>query len=173
MTLRYVAAMPLFLLLSSPQGICGSLAPPAPFMHGNTPKPPVSWQLKSAPPSTKPGAKITLTISGIIDPGWHVYALEEPEGGPIATVVGLTEGDPADLLTVNESKPILIDDPIFHLRTGFFQSTVDFTLHLRVDPAAKPGPNPLHVLIRYQSCNDQVCRPPHTDTVEVPLTVTR
>ncbi len=137
------------------------------------PKSPAQWHVKGSPISAKAGAKIAITVSGQIDPGWHLYALEEPDGGPIATVIGLTEGDPADLLAVNESKPIVIDDPLFHLRTGFFRSMADFTLHLRVDPAAKPGPNPLHVLIRFQSCNDQVCLPPHTDTVEVPLTVTR
>jgi len=137
------------------------------------PKSPAHWHVKTVPTSAKAGAKIALTISGQIDPGWHLYAMEEPDGGPIATVVGLTEGDPADLLSVDESKPILIDDPLFHLRTGFFRSAVDFTLHLRVDPSAKPGPNPLHVLIRFQSCNDQVCLPPRTDTLEVPLNVTR
>ena len=136
------------------------------------PKSPVQWHVKSVPSSAKPGARISIIVSGQIDPGWHLYAMEEPDGGPIATVVGLTEGDPADLLSVTESKPIVIDDPLFHLRTGFFRSTVDFTLHLKIDPTAKPGPTPLHVLLRYQSCNDQVCQPPHTDTVEVPLAIT-
>jgi hypothetical protein len=137
------------------------------------PNSPAHWSVKTAPAAVKPGVKIALTVTGAIDPGWHLYALEEPEGGPIATIVGLTDGDPADLLTVSESKPIVIDDPLFRLRTGFFRSAVDFTLHLRVDPAARPGPNPLHVLIRFQSCNDQVCLPPHTDSLEVPLTVIR
>ena len=137
------------------------------------PKSPAQWHVKTVPAAAKAGTKIAITVSGQIDPGWHLYALEEPEGGPIATVIGLTEGDSADLLSVDESKPIVIDDPLFHLRTGFFRGTADFTLHLRVDPGAKPGLNPLHVLIRFQSCNNQVCLPPHTDTVEVPLNVTR
>ena len=137
------------------------------------PKSPAQWHVKTVPAAAKAGTKIAITVSGQIDPGWHLYALEEPEGGPIATVIGLTEGDSADLLSVDESKPIVIDDPLFHLRTGFFRGTADFTLHLRVDPSAKPGLNPLHVLIRFQSCSDQVCLPPHTDTVEVPLNVTR
>ena len=25
------------------------------------------------------------------------------------------------------------------------------------------------ILVRYQSCNDQVCLPPHTETIAVPL----
>jgi hypothetical protein len=136
------------------------------------PKSPVQWSAKSVPPA-KAGATIALTVDGKIDAGWHVYALEEPDGGPIATVVGLTEGDPADLLRVTEDKPIMLNDPLFHLNTGLHRGNISFTLHLKVDKGAKPGPNPLHVLVRFQSCDDHVCLPPHTDTVEVPLNVTR
>jgi DsbC/DsbD-like thiol-disulfide interchange protein len=137
------------------------------------PKSPVQWSIKSGPASAKAGATIALTLAGQIDPGWHLYALEEPDGGPIATVVGLTDGDPADLLNVTESKPILLNDPLFNLQTGFFRSKVNFILHLRVYRAANPGPSPLHILVRFQSCNDRVCLPPHTDTVGVPFTVVR
>ena len=136
------------------------------------PKPPVQWSAKPVL-SAKAGAALAVNVGGKIDPGWHVYALEEPDGGPIATVVGLTEGDPADLLRVTEDKPILFSDPLFHLTTGLHRNSVSFTLHLKLDKDAKPGLTPLHVLIRYQSCDDHVCLPPHTDTVEVPVTVIR
>lgn len=138
-----------------------------------TPKSPVQWSIKSGPARAKGGATIALNLAGQIDPGWHLYALEEPDGGPVATVVGLTEGDPADLLSVTESKPILLNDPLFNLQTGFFRSNVNFTLRLKVDRSAHLGPNPLHLLIRFQSCNDRVCLPPHTDTVAVPFIVIR
>ena len=134
------------------------------------PKSPVHWSSKPVP-SVKAGSPLVFHVDGVIDPGWHVYALEEPDGGPIATVVGLTEGDPADLLRVTEDPPIQFNDPLFHLTTGLHRGSISFTLHLRVDKDAKPGPTPLHVLVRYQSCDDHVCLPPHTDTVEVPITV--
>ncbi|NYF92064.1 protein-disulfide reductase DsbD family protein [Tunturiibacter empetritectus] len=137
-------------------------------------KPPVQWQIKNPP--TKPlkqGAKVNLALTGQIDSGWHLYALEEPTGGPVATVIGLTEGDPADLLRVEETKPKILLDPLFNLQTGFFETTADFTLHLTLAKDAPLGPSALHVLIRYQSCNDRVCLPPHTDTVEVPITITQ
>jgi len=28
----------------------------------------------------------------------------------------------------------------------------------------------LHVLAKYQSCNDRLCLPPHIDTIEIPIT---
>jgi Disulphide bond corrector protein DsbC len=130
----------------------------------------VHWQVTQAPNKPlKPGAKFNVVVFGTIDPGWHLYALQEPSGGPIATEVALTEGDAADLLHVDESKPKVIPDPVFQLPTGFFENSAAFTLHLQLAPDAAPGAHTLHVLVKYQSCNDRVCLPPHTDTVEVPV----
>jgi hypothetical protein len=137
-------------------------------------KPPVQWRVKNAPAKgVKPGAKFSLTIEGQIDPGWHLYTLEEPAGGPVATIVGLTEGDPADLLRVEAGKPKILPDPLFNVPTGFFEGTADFTLHLQMNNDATPGTSTLHILVRYQSCNDRLCLPPHTDTVDVPITIVR
>jgi hypothetical protein len=136
---------------------------------------PVSWHVKSAPQgAVKSGAKFEVTVTGAIQPGWHVYALQEPDGGPIATQVGLADGDPADVLKVTSDKPKLVMDPAFGMQTGLFLNTVDFTLHLQAPKEGGSGEaKPLHVLVRYQSCDNHVCLPPHTDTVDVPVTLAR
>jgi hypothetical protein len=139
-----------------------------------TARPPVSWQVKSLPSKpVKAGVKFNVTITGQLDPGGHLYALEEPQGGPVATEVALADGDPADLLRVEEAKPKVLLDPLFGKPTGFFDGSVDFTLHLQAAKNAAAGPRALRILVRYQSCNDRVCLPPHTDTIPVQLTLTR
>ena len=138
------------------------------------PRPPVQWQVKSAPAkAVKPGSAVTVVVTGQPDPGWHLYALEEPDGGPVATEVALAEGDPADLLRVEESKPKVLPDANFGQPTRFFDGPAEFALHLRVLKAATAGPSQMHVLVRYQSCNDRVCLPPHTETIPVPLEIAR
>jgi hypothetical protein len=144
------------------------------FSAGAAAKPPVQWHIKAAPAKpVKPGAKFTVTITGQLDPGWHLYALEEPQGGPVATEIALTEGDPADLLRVEEAKPKVLPDPLFQKPTGFFDGSADFTLHLQSPKDAPLGPGTLRILVRYQSCNDRVCLPPHTDTIPVAITTAR
>jgi hypothetical protein len=138
------------------------------------PKAPVSWTGKLVPAkAVKPGAKVEVQLTGVLDAGWHLYALEEPEGGPIATVVALTEGDAAELEQVTESKPKMAPDPAFGQTDGYFTESAGFVLHARVAPDASGGEHPLHVMVKYQSCNDKVCLPPRTDVVVVPLTVGR
>lgn len=136
-------------------------------------KPIVQWHVKAAPKAVRAGARFDVTITGDLDPGWHLYALEEPEDGPIATEIALTEGDPVDLIRVEEDEPKMVPDPLFKKPTGYFDHAANFTLHLQADKNAKTGSNQLRVLIRYQSCNDHVCLPPHTDTVSIPLTIGR
>jgi hypothetical protein len=135
-------------------------------------KPPVQWQVKDPPAKPlKPGTKFNLALEGQIGAGWHLYALEEPTGGPVATVIGLTEGDPADLIRVEQGKPRILPDPLFNVPTGYFEGTAGFILHLQLAKEAAAGASALHILIRYQSCNDHLCLPPHTDTVQVPITI--
>ena len=161
--MRLAAAFVFPMLLGSAVG--GAAAPP----HS-----PVQWHIKNAP--TKPwrlGAKFDLTLAGQIEPGWHVYALEEPEGGPLATTVSLSEGDPADVDRVTEAKPKVALDPAFGKPTGLFEGGVEFTLHGQVARDAAPGAHSLHVLVRFQTCSGSLCLPPHTDVVEVPITLAR
>ena len=137
--------------------------------HATPPPPtPIHWQATS-PTHPRPGAKLDLQLTAKIDPGWHLYTLTEPEDGPTPTEINLTEGDPATLLRTQQSKPRTVQDPVFGRPVTLFESSATFTLHLQLAPTFPAGPHPLHLLIRYQSCNDQVCLPPHTDTVEVPL----
>ncbi len=141
-------------------------APPAVAQAHN----PVAWTVKSAPHSSvKPGSKFTVAVTATVESGWHLYAMEEPDGGPIATQVGLAEGDPADLLHVSASKPQTLHDNSFNLDTPVYLSTAEFTLH--VQAAASPSAKPLHILVRYQSCNNNMCLPPRTSTIEVPFLI--
>jgi DsbC/DsbD-like thiol-disulfide interchange protein len=131
---------------------------------------PAHWSIESPPAKPlAPGARFTLTLASHIDPGWHIYAMEEPEGGPIATEIGLGADDSLTLLKVDEPPPQMVSDPVLHQSTGIFQGAADFTLHLQLPRKPLAHDAVLHVMVRYQSCSDRLCLPPHTETVNVPL----
>jgi thiol:disulfide interchange protein DsbD len=133
------------------------------------PPTPAHWAVQGPKAPAAPGASFTLTLKARIDPGWHIYALEEPEGGPIATQIGLAEGDPLTLLDVAEPEPRMVSDPVLRQPTGMFQNAADFTLRVRAPHTTPPSGAVSRILVRYQSCNDQVCLPPHTETITLPL----
>jgi DsbC/DsbD-like thiol-disulfide interchange protein len=140
-------------------------------IHALAPPPnPAHWTVEGLP--KKPvaaGATFTIKLSAHILPGWHIYALDEPDGGPVPTQIGLAEGDHLTLLTVDEPAPRMVPDPVLHQPTGMFQNVVDFTLRLRIPRKLSSPQTASRILVRYQSCNDEVCLPPHTETVVLPL----
>ena len=134
------------------------------------PPTPIHFSATAPTHAVKAGSKFDLTLHATIDPGWHLYALTEPEDGPVATEINLTEGDPAQFLSATQSKPRTTQDAVFAKPVTLFESAATFTLHLQLERRLAPGAHPVHILVRYQSCNDHVCLPPHTDTVEATLT---
>lgn len=152
-------------------GLAASVPPQAPPAHPE--KPTVAWTFIHVPAAVS-AAKggFSVTVHGAIDRGWHVYALEEPAGGPLETTVALADADTVDLLHVSQNQPSSVMDASFGQRTMFFRSGVDFTLQLKLKQPAVPGTTTtLHVTIRYQSCNDRVCLPLHTDVLALPLSI--
>jgi hypothetical protein len=54
---------------------------------------PTKWSLTPNAPikDLKSGDRILLTLKADIEPGWHLYALDQPEGGPIPTSIKVTD----------------------------------------------------------------------------------
>lgn len=130
----------------------------------------VTWRVSDLPLAPiLAGETIRVKLLASIAPGWHVYALDEPEGGPIPTTIGLSDGDPATLLHVDEGQPEEVLDPAFHQRTKLFRKRAQFSLKLHLDRGFGTHSAYLHVLIRYQACSKRVCSPPRTDAVAVKL----
>ena len=54
---------------------------------------PAKWSLSLEPSSDYlAGDKSKAQLKAEIEPGWHLYALEQAAGGPIATTIKVTEG---------------------------------------------------------------------------------
>jgi thiol:disulfide interchange protein DsbD len=115
-----------------------------------------------------PGKTFDAALKAEIDPTWHLYALIEPDGGPIATEITLGKG-PFNLAgSIGSEDPKRALDPNFNLETPYYEERTTFTLPVRVGTAAS-AKETLRVIVHYQTCNDHLCLPP-TD-VELTLDV--
>ena len=79
---------------------------------------PSRWSLTSdANGHSIPGGTFKAKLKADIEDGWHLYALEQPPGGPIATTIAVTDGAVFKIDGKIESpKPTVRVDPLF---TGF------------------------------------------------------
>ncbi|MEP7147703.1 MAG: cytochrome c biogenesis protein CcdA [Acidobacteriota bacterium] len=131
---------------------------------------PTKWSLGSQPTNEilNPGDKTTLTLTVKVESGWHLYALDQPPGGPIPTTITIAPGTPLELLDVTSPSPISKPDPLFivdgkPLETRYFENEAAFTLALTA--VANIAARDVAIDVRFQLCNDTFCLPPRTKRV--------
>jgi DsbC/DsbD-like thiol-disulfide interchange protein len=133
----------------------------------------VQWQLASPSESAlAPGDSFALKIRADIAPGWHIYGLHEPAGGP--TALGLILSDDSAALAAGEATgpaPLKKFDRSFNLPTQTYSGAVELQLPLKLKADLAAGPHTLPVKIRFQSCSDRECRPPRTVQLDVQVDV--
>lgn len=116
---------------------------------------PVSWTFKSEKKSDT-GYEIIMTAA--IDDTWHLYAMDIPEGGPIATSFTF---DPSELYTL-DGKPIAVNEPevkfdnSFGMDIGMHSGTTEFRQKITV----KEVPVTVSGIVTFMSCDDSQCLPP-------------
>ena len=131
---------------------------------------PAKWTLTSDAKDKTLNACDTASakVNAEIESGWKLYSTEQPEGGPIATTIKVTEGKSFELAGKITTIPAATNkvDPLFTgfdgkpLMTKFFMSTASFAVPLKALGDASVGD--LTFDVRFQLCNDMVCLPPKT-----------
>ncbi|MEP7038624.1 MAG: protein-disulfide reductase DsbD domain-containing protein, partial [Acidobacteriota bacterium] len=124
---------------------------------------PVSWSLESDAKgrTLKADEKIKAKLKAEIEGNWHLYAVEQPSGGPFATKITIPENLPFELDgKPTSSEPITKFDPNFQIDTKFFAEKAEFNLPIKA--ASETDGDDLAVNVKYQVCDDTVCLPPKT-----------
>jgi len=118
---------------------------------------PVSWNFKL---EDKGNSEIEIVASASIDPGWHLYDTQIPDGGPYPTSINIDEIKGATVVgkfkAVN-SRLHKEFDKIFEMEIGYYETSATFVQRIKVTDKAK------FVLkgdVRAQACNDRECTPP-------------
>ena len=132
---------------------------------------PVHWSIAPIQKPSAPGSTFTAKLLARIDPGWHLYALEQEEGGPIPTEITLAGQSYLSLGTIHASKPNQLFDPNFNKRVNLYVEKAEFDLPLTVAAEATPGSQHVALHVRYQCCNETMCLPPRSVEVDLAVSV--
>jgi DsbC/DsbD-like thiol-disulfide interchange protein len=162
MTLVLLTVLPIFAYRTSAQDAAGK------------PEEPVTWTAALDKSSTRPmpGGELNVAITASIKDGWHLYSTEEPKGGPRPTVISLPAGQPFEIAgDIDSGIPETALDDNFGLKTDYYEGSATFTFPVKIAATATPGRQKLQVEVRYQSCTKQLCMPPTTAKLEIPVEV--
>lgn len=125
---------------------------------------PVTWSFGNE----KTGEKTyELTFIATIEESWHLYAIDIPEGGPVAT--GFTiEAGPGFNLTGKPfqiTKPEVKFDGNFNMNIGMFSHQAEFRQKITVTklPVTVKG------YVTFMSCDDNQCLPPRDEEFAVEI----
>ena len=115
---------------------------------------PVKWSFDQ---KLIPNGEIELLFKASIQPGWHLYATNLPEGGPIKTNFNFTPDSTNYKLIggiVSKTTSIKEHDKIFNMDLEFFSNEAVFAQKIKV---VSNQPFDLKGAVEYQSCNNETC----------------
>jgi thiol:disulfide interchange protein len=132
---------------------------------------PIKWDLSVEPSTVAPGGVVHAKLTGKLEPGWHLYSLSTPKGGPIPTTIGLAPNPAIEQVRIFQPKPFRKFDPNFQLDTETYEGEPVFILEARIASGAASGPVDITSQMRYQLCDDRQCLPPKKATATATLTI--
>ncbi len=133
---------------------------------------PVNWTVTGNP--QKPvaaGAPFTVKLHAEIAPEWHLYGLEQEDGGPVPTEISLPGDSFLRMGSIRASKPVQLLDPNFNKQVSLYVDKAEFSIPLKVAAGTPEGKQPAKLQVRYQCCSGTMCLPPRMAVLEFPVLV--
>ncbi len=122
---------------------------------------PVKFSYKA---KKKSATQYELIVKAAIDPKWHLYSVNNPNGGAEPTVLKF-EGV-KKVGNIKEIGKLHSDfDESFSVNQKYFENTVDFVQLVKI----KPGTKKVSGTIEYMVCNDKKCLPPKEIAFDIRL----
>lgn len=122
---------------------------------------PVEWSASISGPEN---GTATLTVTGKIEGGWHIYGFNmpemEPEAGvpdPTTMTLSLPVGVTVDGDLVKAGDESMHFDEFMKLNLAWLSGTVSFTQKLKV---AENASGTISGTVRYMACTEESCTPP-------------
>ena len=112
-------------------------------------------------------AMLLVNIQG----GWHINSAAPSDENMIATSVETPELKAITVLDIRFPKGIERTFGFSDRPLDVYEGTFRILMKLRAGPGLKSGTYLLPVDITYQACNDNICLPPRTRRVSIPILV--
>ncbi len=105
---------------------------------------------------------MVVRVKAEISPGYHLYSVTQPPGGPNPTIIAVAPGQPLTVMGPPQAwpKPHCVFDTKFGMETEYHVGSVIFDVGLRAEAGLLPGPREVVLQIEYQLCDEHTCLRP-------------
>jgi thiol:disulfide interchange protein DsbD len=100
---------------------------------------------------------VVLRFAVRIQPGWHVYSMTTPKGGPLPTRISVPDHAAVESFETYQPPPLRKRDQAFGIDVEAFEKQAVFLAPVVLRKDAPAGPAELSPQLRYQVCDDRQC----------------
>lgn len=125
----------------------------------------VRWQVTVRMTSATEG---TAVFKARLQPGWHLYGMQLPQGGPKPTVIDLAASKGVKFTSPlkPDREPLTVHDKMFGIDLNWWDSDIVIRRKFTV---TDPSDARIAGKITYMGCNDQTCSPPSDFKFDKPV----
>lgn len=127
--------------------------------------------VEAPPVEINAGASTETGVRLKVDHGYHINANPASFSYLIATELDVPKADGISAAKVNYPRPLIKKFSFSEEPLAVYENEADLKVTLLADASAKQGQTSLPAKLRIQACDDQVCYPPGTIDVWIPVTV--
>ena len=133
----------------------------------------VKWSADAPAKPVAAGSMAQIALTARIAPGWKLYALTQPKGGPVPLNIAVAKGSPfeVDRQAIVAPKAKTQDDEQFSTKTQYHEGEATFTVPVGVGKTLAPGSHTVPLEVTFQACGERICLRPYTQRVEVGVVV--
>lgn len=132
----------------------------------------VSFRVLNPEAAVPAGGILGVDVQADMAPGWHLYAMDIPPGGPISTSFEVIEDEVfSSGGKAVQPEPVSWFDENFDMDTDYFEGTAVFTVPVRIAESTEPGKYELRLRVEFMLCNDSTCLPPQKKDLEIVVAV--
>jgi DsbC/DsbD-like thiol-disulfide interchange protein len=125
---------------------------------------PVKWSYAAKRLSP---TEAVVFLRATIQDGWHIYALNLKDGGPIKTSFTFTPSKEYSLDgKTAEPAPVTKYEPSFKMDVTYFEKSVTFQQKIKLKSANAAV---VKGKLEYMTCNDKKCLPPDDIDFSIPV----
>ena len=117
---------------------------------------------------------ILVKVTAEIQPGWKLYALQQPAGGPKPLAFETPEGAPfrvSKAQIVAPKSKVLAQDENFAVDTHYYETRAAFTVPVAVERSVAAGTHEIPLEVTFQACGNELCLRPFTQKLPVRVSI--
>ena len=134
----------------------------------------VRWSAEAPAAAVTPNGTAKIVVTARIEPGWKLYAIDQPKDGPKPLAF---EGTTRQFAVVTKAivapKPKVQKDENFGTETRYYESEAVFTVPVSIDGSVTAGRQGMPLNVTFQACGGDVCLRPFTQKLQVNVDVKR